>query len=55
MAIFEATGFAGTLQAVTEWYRSPRFPESWNGAVDVLLRDALAATVVRGGDEESGA
>lgn len=51
----EATGFAGTLQAVTEWYRSPRFPESWIGAVDVLLRDALAATVVRGGDEESGA
>ncbi|MHB8798664.1 MAG: biliverdin-producing heme oxygenase [Thermoanaerobaculia bacterium] len=50
----EATGLAGTVKAVSEWYRSSRFPDSWNGAVDVLLRDALAATVVSGGREGSG-
>jgi heme oxygenase len=49
----EATGLAGTMEAVSEWYRSSRFPDSWNDAVDVLLRDSLSATVVRGGHEGS--
>ena len=49
----EATGLAGTVRAVAEWYRGPRFPASWNDAVDVLLRDALAATAVRRGRGES--
>lgn len=40
----EATGLAGTVAAVTAWYRDGRFPASWNAAVDVLLRDAFAAT-----------
>lgn len=44
----EATGLSGTVRAVTEWYRGPRYPGSWNGAVDVLVRDALAAAARRG-------
>ncbi len=40
----EATGVAGTVAALTAWYRDGRFPASWNAAVDVLLCDAFAAT-----------
>lgn len=43
----EATGLAGTVRAVTEWYRGPRHPATWNEAVDVLVRDALAASARR--------
>ena len=47
----EATGLAGTVRAVTEWFRGPRHPARWNEAVDVLVRDALAATARRGPED----
>jgi len=50
----EAAGLAGTVRAVTEWFRDPRYPGSWNEAVDVLVRDALAAAARRGPEGPAG-
>lgn len=43
----EAAGLAGTVRAVTVWFGGLRYPGSWNEAVDVLVRDALAAAARR--------